>query len=126
MRAHLGAATADFPNLLFVYGPQSPSGFCNGPTCAELQGELVVQMLDDLRARGATRFEATRDAEEAWREHVLEVAAATLFPRADSWYVGANVPGKPREMLNYPGGLPQYLQRWKDCAAEGYSGFAID
>jgi cation diffusion facilitator CzcD-associated flavoprotein CzcO len=126
VRAHLGAATADFPNLLFVYGPQSPSGFCNGPTCAELQGELVVQMLDDLRARGATRFEATRDAEEAWREHVLEVAAATLFPRADSWYVGANVPGKPREMLNYPGGLPQYLQRWKDCAAEGYSGFAID
>ena len=93
--------------------------------------ERRATLLDVAHAiREAVASEASVDAqesaEEAWREHVLEVAAATLFPRADSWYVGANVPGKPREMLNYPGGLPQYLQRWKDCAAEGYSGFAID
>ena len=105
VRAHMGAATACFPNLLFVYGPQSPSAFCNGPTCAELQGDWIVELLDHMRKGGITRIEATSAAEEAWREHVLEVASGSLFPKADSWYMGANVPGKAREMLAYPAGL---------------------
>lgn len=124
-RAHLGMASAGFPNLLFIYGPQSPSGFCNGPTCAELQGEWVVECLEYMRHNGLTRIEATSQAEEAWSEHVGELADATLFPRADSWYMAANIPGKPRQLLNYPGGLPIYLHKCKESAEKGYEGFVL-
>jgi cation diffusion facilitator CzcD-associated flavoprotein CzcO len=125
VRAHLGMAVAGFPNLLFVYGPQSPNGFCNGPTCAELQGDWIVQLLDHLRERNYPRIEATVAAEEAWRAEVLEIADATLFTRADSWYLGANVPGKRREILSFIGGLPAYMQKCNECADNGYEGFAI-
>jgi cation diffusion facilitator CzcD-associated flavoprotein CzcO len=125
VRAQLGMAAAGFPNLLFVYGPQSPNGFCNGPTCAEVQGEWIVRLLDHLRQRNYTRVEATVAAEEAWRAQVLALADATLFPRADSWYLGANIPGKPREMLSFTGGLPAYLEKCRESAERGYEGFAL-
>ncbi len=118
-------ASAGFPNLLYIYGPQSPSAFCNGPTCAELQGELVVECLEYLRQRGLTRIEATTVAEEAWRDYSIELSQAGLFTQADSWYMGANVPGEPREMLAYTGGLPAYLQKCKECSEKGYEGFAL-
>jgi cation diffusion facilitator CzcD-associated flavoprotein CzcO len=125
VRAHLGMAVAGFPNLLFVYGPQSPNAFCNGPTCAELQGDWIARLLDHLRQRNYTRVEATTAAEEAWRAQVLGMADATLFPRADSWYVGANIPGKPREILAFAGGLPAYMAKVRESAERGYEGFAI-
>ena len=125
IRTQLGIATSGFPNLFFLYGPQSPSGFCNGPSAAEIQGDLIVQMLKDLRDQGITRVEATPAAEEAWRQHNLETAAHTLFPQADSWYMGANIPGKPKEILNYPGGLPTYVQKFKENAARNYEGFTL-
>jgi cyclohexanone monooxygenase len=125
VRAHLGMAVAGFPNLLFVYGPQSPNAFCNGPTCAETQGDWIAQLLDHLRQRNYARVEATVAAEEAWRAQVLELADTTLFPRADSWYLGANIPGKPREMLAFSGGLPAYLAKCRASAERGYEGFAI-
>jgi cation diffusion facilitator CzcD-associated flavoprotein CzcO len=125
VRAHLGMAVAGFPNLLFVYGPQSPNAFCNGPTCAELQGDWIVGLLDHLRRRNYTRVEATIAAEEAWRAQVLGLADATLFPRADSWYLGANIPGKPREILAFAGGLPAYMAKVRESTERGYEGFAI-
>jgi cation diffusion facilitator CzcD-associated flavoprotein CzcO len=125
VRAQLGMAAAGFPNLLFVYGPQSPNGFCNGPTCAEVQGDWIVRLLDHLRQGNYTRVEATVAAEEAWRAQVLALADATLFPRADSWYLGANIPGKPREMLSFTGGLPAYLEKCRESAERGYEGFAL-
>jgi cation diffusion facilitator CzcD-associated flavoprotein CzcO len=125
VRAHLGMAVAGFPNLLFVYGPQSPNGFCNGPTCAEVQGDWIAGLLDHLRQRNYTRIEATAAAEEVWRAEVLALADATLFPRADSWYLGANIPGKPREMLAFTGGLPAYIAKCRESAERGYEGFAI-
>jgi cyclohexanone monooxygenase len=125
VRTHLGLACAGFPNLLVVYGPQSPAGFCNGPSAAELQGDVVAGCLTWLRERGLTRIEATRAAEEAWNEHIEALAAATLFPKADSWYMGANIPGKPRQLLNYPGGLPLYLRKCAECAEAGYAGFDL-
>ncbi len=124
-RTHLGMASAGFPNLLFLYGPQSPSGFCNGPTCAELQGDWVVECLKHMRDMGVTRFETTAVAETAWKEHVEQIGAMTLFPLADSWYMGANIPGKPRELLNYPGGVPLYLQLCQESADKGYEGFVL-
>ncbi len=125
-RTYLGLATAGFPNLLYLYGPQSPSGFCNGPSCAELQGDWVVRCLADLRDKGVDRIEATETAETVWGQIVHSLAQMTLFPRADSWYMGANVPGKPREMLNYPGGLALYLQQCEAVADRGYEGFELD
>ncbi|MGO1079378.1 flavin-containing monooxygenase [Inquilinus sp. CA228] len=125
VRAHLGMATAGFPNLLFVYGPQSPNAFCNGPTCAELQGDWIAGLLNHLRQRNRTRVEATVPAEEAWRAQVLALADATLLPRADSWYLGANIPGKRREMLAFAGGLPAYMAKCRESAERGYEGFAI-
>jgi cation diffusion facilitator CzcD-associated flavoprotein CzcO len=125
VRAHLGMATAGFPNLLFLYGPQSPNAFANGPTCVELQGDWVVDMLDHLRQRNWARFEATALADEAWRTKVLEIADGTLFPRADSWWIGANIPGKRREMLAFAGGLGTYMTMCNECAEGGYEGFTI-
>lgn len=124
--AHLGSATHGFPNMLFLYGPQSPSGFANGPSAAELQGDEIFKMIEFLNLEGHTRFEASEEADRTWREHVDEIAETTLFPRADSWYMGANVPGKVRQLLNYPGGLPLYLERWAEVSAAGYSGFTFD
>jgi cation diffusion facilitator CzcD-associated flavoprotein CzcO len=125
VRAQLGMAVAGFPNLLFVYGPQSPNALCNGPTRAEVQGDWIAQLLDHLRQRNYTRVEATVPAEEAWRAQVLALADATLFPRADSWYLGANIPGKLREMLAFTGGLPAYIAKCNESAERGYEGFAI-
>lgn len=124
-RTQLGVASHGFPNAFFLYGPQSPSGFCNGPTCAETQGEWLRDLLVHLRDAGVSRIEATADAEDDWRAQVNAIASVSLFPRADSWYMGANIPGKPREMLNWPGGLQLYLAECAASAAAGYAGFDL-
>ncbi len=123
VRTHLGVACHGFPNLFFLYGPQSPSGFCNGPTCAEVQGEWLTDLLVALRDSGHGRIEAKADSETAWREQVEFIASLSLFPMADSWYMGANIPGKRREMLNWPGGLQLYLEQCRNEAESGYPGF---
>jgi cation diffusion facilitator CzcD-associated flavoprotein CzcO len=122
---HLGMAIAGFANLLMLYGPQSSTAFCNGPTCAELQGDWVVDLLVHLRDRGLTRIEATAEAAARWSAHLDDVAAATLFPLADSWYMAANVPGKRRQLLNHPIS-DVYLTRIAESAADGYSGFTLE
>lgn len=123
-RTYLGLATAGFPNMLFLYGPQSPSGFCNGPTCAELQGDWVADLLLHLRRTGKTRIEVVDQAEADWDKLVADIASMTLFPKAESWYMGANIPGKPRQLLNFPG-LPIYMEQCRQAAARGYAGFTM-
>jgi cation diffusion facilitator CzcD-associated flavoprotein CzcO len=125
VRTYQGLANAGFPNLMVTYGPQAPTAFCNGPSSAEYQGDFIVECLEYLRARGLTRMEATREAEEAWRNQCVDLAQATLFPKADSWYMGANIPGKMREMLMYSGGLPMYLKELKESADRGYAGYTL-
>ncbi len=126
VRSFQGLANAGFPNLMVAYGPQAPTAFCNGPSSAELQGAYIVECLAWLREHGKTRIEATAEAEEAWRRQCLELADQTLFPKGDSWYMGANIPGKRREMLMFPGGLPAYLEQFGESAAQGYAGYRID
>jgi cyclohexanone monooxygenase len=123
-KTHLGYAAPGFPNMLMLYGPQSPTAFCNGPTCAESQGEWVLDCLCHLRDQGFARIEATPAAAEAWTRHIEEIAAATLLPKADSWYMGANIPGKPKQLLYHPG-VQEYLQRCRDSAESGYAGFEL-
>ncbi|OJU89855.1 MAG: cyclopentanone 1,2-monooxygenase [Burkholderiales bacterium 66-5] len=126
VRTHLGVSTAGFPNLLFGYGPQSPAGFCNGPTSAEVQGELLVDLLCHLRDKGITRVEATEAAQEDWFKLVEDFWAMSLFPKAKSWYQGANIPGKTQQSLNFPNGLPTYTAKFKEAAANGYACFALN
>ncbi|MDF1644025.1 MAG: NAD(P)/FAD-dependent oxidoreductase [Pseudomonadales bacterium] len=125
-KTHLGVAVNGFPNMLLVYGPQSPSGFCNGPSCAEIQGDWIVKMLEDMREQKVNRYEATADAENSWTDHVNMISEMTMFPKADSWYMGANIPGKPRQILNYPGGVPLYMEQCNNAAKDGYKGFVLD
>lgn len=125
VRTHLGVATAGFPNLFFGYGPQSPCAFCNGPSSAEYQGELVVETLTYMRDKGLSRIEALPAAQEAWRTLIADFWASSLFPTAQSWYTGANIPGKHIESLNFPMGLPTYIQKYKESAENGYEGFAL-
>ncbi|GAA4709008.1 NAD(P)/FAD-dependent oxidoreductase [Pseudonocardia yuanmonensis] len=124
-RTALGRATAGFPNMLYVYGPQSPSAFCNGPTCAELEGDWVINCLVHMRENGLTRIEATAEAEQEWHDHLEALATSTTFPLANSWYMNANVPGKKRELLAYPGGLPMYLEKCRQSVENGYAGFVL-
>jgi len=124
VRNFLGMAVAGFPNMFMLYGPLSPSGLCNGPVCAELQGDWIVNCLSYLRDGQYQQIDADESAEEAWRQHVEAMGAATLFPQADSWYMGANIPGKKRQFLNYPH-LPTYMEQCNQCASTGYEGFAL-
>ncbi len=122
---HLGMAVHGFPNMLVVYGPQSAAAFCNGPVCAELQGDWVAELLQFLRARNHVAFDVLAETGPAWSAELARIAEATLFGRADSWYMGANVPGKHRQLLNYPS-TGTYIQRLRECAAHGYKGFVFD
>ena len=124
VETHLGIAIPGVPNLLMLYGPQSPTAFWNGPTCAEVQGDWVADLLVHLRSRGDATIEATEEAARAWTAELDVFAEATLLGKADSWYMAANIPGKRRQLLNYPSS-EQYRQRLDDCAAAGYSGFHI-
>jgi cyclohexanone monooxygenase len=124
VQTYLGLGIPDFPNLLMLYGPQSPTAFCNGPTCAELQGDWVADCLSYLRDNGLARIEAKPAAGESWTQHMADLAAGTLLPQADSWYMGANVPGKPRQLLHYLG-VQNYLAFCRESAENGYSGFVL-
>jgi len=124
VKTYLGYAIPYMPNLLMLYGPQSPTAFCNGPTCAEVQGDWVVACLSFLRDEQIERFEATDAAAAGWAHHIAEIADDTLFPKADSWYMGANIPGKRRELLYHP--MPQdYLEECDAVAHAGYAGFEL-
>jgi len=122
---YLGVQIAGFPNLFVITGPGSPSVLTNMPLAIEQHVEWISDCIDHLRDRGLTRVEATEDAEAKWGEHVQEVADATLFPKTNSWYVGANIPGKSRVFMPYVGGFAPYQQLCDDVAAKGYEGFVL-
>ena len=124
-RTYLGIATAGFPNLFILTGPGSPSVLSNMVMAIEQHVDWIADCLSFLGANGLGTIEASVEAEDAWVDHVNQLASATLFPRANSWYMGANVPGKPRVFLPYVGGFPQYRSTCDDVAADGYRGFRL-
>jgi cation diffusion facilitator CzcD-associated flavoprotein CzcO/acetyl esterase/lipase len=123
-QTYLGLATAGFPNLFLITGPGSPSVLSNMVLSIEQHVDWIADCLAHLRERGHDTIEATPEAEEQWVAHVAEVAQATLFPRANSWYTGANIPGKPRVFMPYLGGVGNYRAHCDAVAASGYEGFA--
>ena len=120
---YLGIAAAGFPNLFIITGPGSPSVLSNMPVSIEQHVEWIADCIRYLQRHGLDTIEANREAQEAWVRQVNEIAAATLFPQADSWYMGANIPGKPRVFMPYPGGVGTYRQLCTDIAEKGYEGF---
>jgi cyclohexanone monooxygenase len=124
-RAYLGIAVAGFPNLFIITGPGSPSVLSNMIVSIEQHVDWIADCLVYLRDRGLAAIEAKVDAEDAWVDHVNEVGHMTLYPRANSWYMGANVPGKPRIFMPYVGGVFTYRQKCDDVAAKGYEGFTL-
>jgi cyclohexanone monooxygenase len=124
-RTYLGLMIAGFPNLFTITGPGSPSVLSNMITSIEQHVEWVADCLAYLRAHGQVTIEATDEAQGAWVEHVSEVGQTTLYPLANSWYMGANIPGKPRIFMPYVGGVGAYRQKCDAVAAKGYEGFRL-
>jgi cyclohexanone monooxygenase len=123
-RTYLGLATAGFPNLFIITGPGSPSVLTNMLPSIEQHVDWIADCLAALRARGVTRIEADEAAEDAWVARVNAIAGATLFPSCNSWYLGANIPGKPRVFMPHLG-MPAYVKTCEDVAAAGYAGFTL-
>ena len=124
-RSYLGLAVAGFPNLFTITGPSSPSVLSNMMVSIEQHVEWVSAAVAHLREQGLTRIDATTEAEDEWVRHVEQVGNATLYPTADSWYMGSNVPGKPRVFMAYIGGVGPYADMITEIANEGYRGFAL-
>jgi cyclohexanone monooxygenase len=124
-RTYLGLMSAGFPNLFLVTGPGSPSVLSNMVVSIEQHVDWIAACIDHLVARQLSSIEATVEAEDAWVAHVNEVADATLYPLAKSWYLGANVPGKPRVFMPYVGGVGPYRDMCDAVVANGYEGFAL-
>jgi len=123
-RTYLGLSMAGFPNLFTITGPGSPSVLSNMIQSIEQHVDWIADCLAHLRDADFATLEAREDAEDEWVKHVNDVASFTLFPRADSWYVGANIPGKPRVFMPYVGGVGLYRQKCDDVAARDYEGYA--
>ncbi|WP_043358474.1 NAD(P)/FAD-dependent oxidoreductase [Belnapia sp. F-4-1] len=124
-RTYLGLMAAGFPNLFMITGPGSPSVLSNMIVSIEQHVDWLSDCLAHMRARGLATIEATPEAQEAWVAHVNEVADRTLYPQAASWYMGANVPGKPRVFMPYIGGVGTYREKCAEIAAKGYEGFRL-
>ena len=124
-RSALGLTIAGFPNLFTVTGPGSPSVLSNMMVSIEQHVDWIVDCIAHLRERGIATIEPTPEHEDAWVKHVREVGDASLYPRAASWYMGANIPGKPRVLLPYVGGVGAYRERCDAVAAGGYEGFVL-
>jgi cyclohexanone monooxygenase len=124
-RTYLGLMSEGFPNLFIITGPGSPSVLSNMIVSIEQQVDWISDCLGYMRDRGFEVMEARKDAEDKWVDHVNEVAYGTLYPQANSWYMGANIPGKPRIFMPYIGGVGAYRKICDEVAAKGYEGFAM-
>jgi cyclohexanone monooxygenase len=124
-RTYLGIQVAGFPNLFTITGPGSPSVLSNMVVSIEHHVEWVTGCIEYMLERGVKTIEATTEAQDAWVDHVNVVASFTLFPQANSWYIGANIPGKPRVFMPYIGGVGTYIQKCSEVAASGYEGFLM-
>ena len=125
-RTYLGVMTTGFPNFFMITGPGSPSVLSNMVVSIEQHVDWVSACLDHMRARKLDVVEPTPTAEAGWVQHVNDAADITLYPRAASWYMGANVPGKPRVFLPYVGGVDRYRKICDEVVARDYLGFAFD
>jgi cyclohexanone monooxygenase len=124
-KTYLGLMSVGFPNLFIITGPGSPSVLSNMIVSIEQHVDWIADCLVFMRDRSLVAMEAKQGAEDNWVAHVNEVAHTTLYPQANSWYMGANIPGKPQIFMPYIGGVGTYRQICNDVAAKGYEGFVM-
>jgi cyclohexanone monooxygenase len=124
-RTYLGLTTRGFPNLFIITGPQSPSVLSNMPVVIEQNAEWIAGLIGHLREHGLDVAEPAADAEDSWVAHHNEVAAATLLLGTDSWWMGANIPGKPRTLYPYVGGVGAFRDICQGVADDGYRGLLL-
>ena len=125
-KTYLGLQVAGFPNMFMITGPGSPSVLSNMPVSIEQHIEWIGDFLQYMREHGIEAAEADADAETAWVSHVNETAEPTMYILANSWYLGANIPGKPRVFMPYAGGVGPYRTKCNEVAEGGYEGFILD
>jgi cation diffusion facilitator CzcD-associated flavoprotein CzcO len=124
-RTFLGLGTDGFPNLFLVSGPGAPAVLANMVLHAEAHVNWIADAIRYVDEQGCTAIEPTADAVDSWIAECAQRAEATLFTKANSWYMGANVPGKPRAFMLFIGGFGTYLEICNDVAAGGYTGFDL-
>ena len=124
-KTYLGLQSAGFPNMFMITGPGSPSVLTNMPVAIEQHIEWIAGFVDYMRKHNIEAVEPNADAETAWESHVREVVEPTMFMLANSWYFGANIPGKPRVFTPYAGGMGTYRKRCNEIAENGYEGFIL-
>ncbi|KAM5345812.1 hypothetical protein ACJ41O_011673 [Fusarium nematophilum] len=125
-RTCLGIATSGFPNMLYMYGPQSPTAAAVGPVISEIQSDWIIETMEHMRSKRYSRIEARPEEEKRWARLTNDECNKTLLPKnTTTWYMGGNVPGKPREALNYMGGLPAYREALDECLATGWGRFNL-
>ena len=124
-KTYLGLTTADFPNMFMITGPGSPSVLSNMPVSIEQHVEWISDFVEYLRERDVDIVDTDPQAEVEWVQHVNDIADQTMFMLADSWYLGANIPGKPRVFMPYAGGVGPYRERCDEIAANSYEGFVM-
>ena len=124
-RSYLGIAVAGFPNLFTVTGPGSPSVLSNMMTSIEQHVEWIADCIQHMETHDLATIDANTEAEDKWMQHVTEIADDTLFFQSNTWYVGANIPGKPRVIYPYVGGVGNYREICGQIATESYKGFTL-
>jgi cyclohexanone monooxygenase len=122
---YLGLGIAGFPNLFNIAGPGSTSAFTNVIVAIEHHVDWIAECIAHLDARGLRSIEASEQAEAGWTEHVNASARRTVFLSCNSWYLGANIPGKPRMFMPLADGFPRYADQCTQVAAKGYEGFVL-
>ena len=121
---YLGLSVSGFPNLFMVSGPGSPSVLSNMVPTIEQHVEWIANCISHVRSAGYQEIEAEEQPEQDWIKHVNDVAESTLYPGCNSWYLGANVPGKPRVFMPYVG-VPPYVEKCEQVVRDGYAGFHL-
>jgi cation diffusion facilitator CzcD-associated flavoprotein CzcO len=124
-RTYLGLGMAGFPNLFTITGPGSPSVLTNMLPTIEQHVDWIADCLGYLRDHGLARIEPSEQAEQDWGAHVGDLAGRTLRYTCGSWYLGVNIPGKPRVFMPYIGGFPRYIEKCSEVAGKGYEGFLL-
>lgn len=125
-RSYLGLAMEGFPNMFLIAGANGPSALANFVLLNEQNVDWICDCIEHLRANGLRAIEAKSDAEDRWMRKVTELGTRSLYPTANTWYTGANVPGKPRTFPVYIGGLGRYREICTDAATDNYAGFAFE
>jgi cyclohexanone monooxygenase len=124
-QTYLGVMVAGFPNMFMITGPQSPGVKSQMIFACQQHVDFIGDIIKYAQTRQKRRIEATRVAEMAWVQHNNDVANSTLYPLANSWYMGANIPGKPRIFMPYVGGVTSYVKKCNEVADKGYEGFEM-